>query len=228
MSNFKTKIIAFILAALFCSCKQILLQKNKFNAMSNILTKIQADDIIYDKTKKAKPLKTKALRYIKAEKGFMLHDGSVLFLRNNTYQLISFEEFSKALYDAENAMLKEYHAEEILHDRDNNLNAFFKMFDKNRYNFTIESLENIDKDIKILKRKGTYDSEIFIPLVTYIGEVFILNKNGKWIDIDKNNHPVIAIIGNDGRIYDPYLCVREGLIEDQKNHYLYSSITIQL
>lgn len=196
--------------------------------MATIITKNQAQDIIFDESNCGKKLKAKVLKYINADEGYMLKDGRVVLLRNDVYSIINFEEFSSLAYNHEAALLKDYSSNYILLNKDKNIDIFFNLFDKRRYDFSTESISYIDSNISKLEKKGYTEADLFLPIVTYLGEVLIRETNGKWSDVLIKGKPVVCVIGENGKVYDPYFCTREVLVNTRRPYAIHSAITRQL
>lgn len=230
MSNFEVKLVGLIfgLTGAFCPNVRVFSQKLYHSSkMAESITAAQAHTLLSDKSKR---LGKKALGYLHSEEGYILKNNDVVIKVGTGYQLMPSSEFIKLLYEREAVFTRNHSLEEILASEKDNLDLFRKFFYKHEYDFSVESLEFIDRDLIGLQKKGVSEADLFLPIVCYVGGVLLKKTQGRWA-FSKGQGPqteVIVIIGKNGKVYDPYVCIRKILANGNKNFSLYSAIDIQL
>nr|GFD31716.1 hypothetical protein [Tanacetum cinerariifolium] len=117
------------------------------------LTDAQAQSLLIDKRRKAKPVAKKILTYLNATAAFMLANGDVIYYQQGYYQ--------RYLAD-------------------------FKQYFTDSYDFSVASLGSIDAACRRLEKAG-WSQSTEVP-------------------------GAATIEGSDGKLYDPYFCIRKILI----------------
>jgi len=195
------------------------------NSMSISLTDAQAQAILTDKRYKAKPVAKKILGYLNASAAFMLANGDVIYYQQGYYQL-DFQAFFALATKRESVFTTNHSREYFLANQQRHL-AEFKQYFAGSYDFSVASLGRIDAACRRLVKSGVSEADLFLPLVCYVAQVVIQQTNGQWSQ--RALMPdVAAIAGSDGKLYDPYFCLRKILINTHKPHAIESAITLQL
>lgn len=185
----------------------------------------QARAMLADKRNKAKHVAKKLLAYLDASAAFMLANGDVIYHRQG-YYLMNFQEVFALATKRERALTTNHSCEYFLANQALHLAEFSRYF-TSRYDFSLPSLDKLDKDYARLIKSGVSEADLFLPLVCYVGEVLIRQTNGHW-DVAPSGHNGAAIIGQDGTEYDPYFCIRKILIDSHKPYAIQAAIASQL
>lgn len=195
------------------------------NSMGISLTDAQAQAILTDKHRKARPVGKKVLGYLNASAAFMLANGDVIYYQQDYYQLY-FQAFFALATKREGVFTKNHSSEYFLANHQRHL-AEFKQYFASSYDFSLASLGRIDAACRRLEKSGVSEADLFLPLVCYVAEVLIQQTNGHWSQ--RALMPAVAAIeGSDGKLYDPYFCLRKILINTHKPHAIEAAITSQL
>jgi hypothetical protein len=195
------------------------------NSMGILLTDAQAQAILTDKRHKAKPVAKKVLGYLNASAAFMLANGDVIYYQQGYYQL-DFQTFFALATKREGVFTTNHSKEYFLANHQRHL-AEFKHYFADSYDFSVASLGSIDAACRRLEKSGVSEADLFLPLVCYVAEVVIQQTNGQWSQ-SKVMPDAAAIAGNDGKLYDPYFCLKKILINSYKPHAIEAAITSQL
>lgn len=189
------------------------------------LTDAQAQSLLTDKRRKAKPVAKKILTYLNATAAFMLANGDVIYYQQGYYQ-VDFQTFFAFVTKRESVFTTKHSKEYFLKNHQRYL-ADFKQYFADSYDFSVASLGSIDAACRRLEKAGVSEADLFLPLVCYVAEIFIRQINGQWSQ--STEVPGAATIeGTDGKLYDPYFCIRKILINNHKPHAIESVITFQL
>ncbi|RZJ94685.1 MAG: hypothetical protein EOO60_02495 [Hymenobacter sp.] len=193
--------------------------------MSVPLTDAQAQALLTDKRQKAKPVAKKILAYLAATEAFILANGDVIYYQQGYYQ-INFQAFFALATKREGVFTTNHDKEYFLENHQRHLAEFRRYFTSN-YNFSVASLGSIDAACHRLVKSGVSEADLFLPLVCYVAEVIIQQAAGQWSQ-SRVMPGAAAIVGGNGKFYDPYFCIRKILMNSHKPHAIESAITLQL
>jgi sulfur transfer complex TusBCD TusB component (DsrH family) len=143
---------------------------------------------IHPRRKRA--LAAKVVKWLKAEDGIILKDDRVLIFEKNGIYLASIDEVLDYALTFENILYRDIEATEVIGNIEYNIYMFKQYFHQGGFDLTIKSITLIDEIYPKLIREGVSESELLLPITTYIGEVIIEEKEYQWHEI--NNRAVLV------------------------------------
>jgi hypothetical protein len=185
----------------------------------------QAHALLADKRNKAKPVAKKILSYLHASAAFMLANGDVIYYQER-YFLLDFQSFFAFITARERVFTTAHsHAYFLVH-HPRHLAEFYQYF-RGPFDGSVASLTHLDRACRRLVRGGIGEADLFLPLVCYAAEVFMRYSEGQW-SADPKSLEAAAIIGRDGKVYDPYFCIRKILVTTHRPNALESVLLFQV
>jgi len=191
------------------------------------ISKKTAKKLIENPALKAKLMAKKVFKELGASEVYLLANDSIVIFKGNQYFTANFEDYfnytvgiDKISYDSS--------PKEILGKIERKLALFFDFFSKDKCDFSIKSLDYLDKKYSKLEKEGIRESELFLPLVAYVGELMKKEVGGSWYIRNQKGKDFLTIKGKDGKYYDPYFTVQDILIRGHKPFAFFSKIRTEL
>lgn len=227
----RTTYILFVLPLLLfkANAQQEHDKEIKMNATK--ITMKEAEELLL--SNKHKAIVPKVLKYLKAEKAFILKkdERTIIFYNDRDVQIVPFAELFNYIIEMDRVFLSDPKPEEIILNVDSNLEKFKKLFQlqDEKFSYSTDILKHLDTIYSKLEGRGVSEAEMFYPLVSYCGELLIRLTKGNW-QVGKNNagKPVPVIKGEDGKEYDPYSSISEILVNGHKPYSFQVAIKSQL
>jgi len=192
------------------------------------ISKKTAKDLIENPTLKAELMAKKVFKELDAKEVYLLANDSIVIFKEDQYFTVSFEEYFNFSIKKDKVFLEPPLPSEVLKNAEKELALFFKFFPRNRCDFSIKSLDYLDKEYPKLEKEGVQESELLLPLVVYIGELMIKETDGDWYIKSNGNKDVLTVKGKNGKYNDPYFTVLNILTRGHKPHDFYSKIRTEL
>ncbi|SCC64303.1 hypothetical protein GA0116948_1295 [Chitinophaga costaii] len=195
------------------------------------ITMKEAEELL--SSNKHKAIVPKVLKYLKAEKAFILKkdERTIIFYNDRDVKIIPFAELFNYIIEMDRVFLSDPKPEEVILNVVSNIEKFKKLFrvPDEKFTYSIDVLKHVDKMYSKLESEGVNEAEMFYPLVSYCGELLIRLTKGNW-QVGKNNSgkPVPIIKGEDGKVYDPYFSISEILVNGHKPYSFQVAIKSQL
>jgi hypothetical protein len=207
-------------------------------SLNNIYAQMKFEEIRFQKisteegllliqNKKAKKIVNTMLKQYEAQNGFILPDSTVVLFWEDKVCKAPFEDIFNYSIQLDNTKYSPPSPEEIISKQEEYLQSFYNYFGKEDWDFSLKSLEKIDKLYPILEDSGISESELLFPLIIYLGEVLKKETNGYWI-VKQVKDPYPIIKGKNGKEYDSYIRVHKILSRSHNPFAFYSAIDSQL
>ena len=196
-----------------------------------VISIAEASAIICDKKNKAKEMHKSVKKTFNAKQVFQLtkQNNDIIVIFESDAWIVAFEAYFNHHIEKYNDFYSPLDAKDFILNVDNYLKRFFDVFNNKKLDYTLNSILVLEIEIqKKQKKEGTLDEEILYPVVAYIGEIILRDRNGNWDTIKGKSGEELPIIRSRIKDYDPYICIRSILSKKIYKYSLWAAINNQI